>query len=516
VRPEDLIGVETDVEEVLALLEPGLTLARSDSGFVFSFSSPAGTDATFTRNLPAADVLAILVRHWVRTDERLGLEWYLISDDSRLSAKTYLTLGPAADLHFAGPPPLFLAGIDLGDEMSIFSGESLNLTWVIERLVNTRGEAAAPSLARQGIDLPPAQQWRPHGRPEPLVVWLYWDNDEEIRSVSPRDRPPYVDPSRDLVLLSFADIYQPVSQSLDGTLSLAPSIAVRSGDIVFAHGFGKYYAVREALRLAGATVIDYSSKDEAWVNIVVPALGDSPQSAVIRDCLLAYAERQRQRGATALVRRVLHRSVNKLAPLRIDLTMIAELAEAGDRKGVLDQLREMGTEWTSQFESHPLYCLAGLQTMLVGRVSGMEKHLKRFKLPLASVEQGDVIFERFEISNSLTNEGRRLLSRLIELAGLYKADDGYVVRDAGEALHYITAIAEVVQEVGLDSDGHELARFLYLADSLVDIARLRLKTEIFSERAGVQGFSYAAWLEEVAELLERLYEQAEASEKGLQ
>jgi hypothetical protein len=527
VRPESRIEGQARIEEVLSSLVPTLALTSDGQGFVFSFSSTAADQSavTFTRRFPPANVLAVLIRHWVETynNDRLGLTWDLVSTAGRWHAVSYLGTEHEASLHVEGPVPIFLAGLESGDEGFIFENRRLNLQTVINKIVFPPSPALVSTVSSEAVIVPrvglvAAQPLE--GLRQPLVVWLYWDADEEgtrylRQAISPSSVAGPGDNRGDLVLLSFGEIDTRASQSPGGALPLTSQVAVCSGDFVFAHGLGLHDGLRKALRLAGVTVIDYSSKDVAWVDIVVPVLVSSPQPTVVRDRLLAYAERYRQRGATALVRRVLHRSVNRLAPLRIDLAMIAELAEAGNRKGVLDQLRDMGTEWTSQCESHPLYCFAGLQAMLVGRVSGMEERLKRFQLPLVSVEQGDVILDRFQVPSSLTNEGHRLLSRLIELAGLYKTAFGYAVRDDSEALRYIAAIAEVVQVVGLDSDGSELARLFNVADSLVDIARLKPKSEIFSKRAGVQGFSYAAWLEEVAELLERLHEQAEVSEKAL-
>jgi hypothetical protein len=538
VRPASRVKGQARIEHVLSELVPTLTLFSDGHDFVFSFSSTSADQSgvTFTRRFPPANVLAVLIRHWVKThnNDRLGLTWDLVSTAGRWRAVSYLGTEHEASLYIeGGPVPIFLAGLESGDESFIFAKNTLNLQRLINKIIFPPSATLVSTVSSEALMLPrvePMAAQSLEGQWQPLVVWLYWDTAERVdadeeairylrQAIAPSSVANAGDSRSDLVLLSFDEI-TPASQSPDGALALTSQVAVRSGDLVFAHGgFGWHDDFRKALRLAGVTIIDYSSKDVAWVDIVVPVLVGSPQLTVVRDRLLAYAERYRQRGATALVRRVLHRSVNRLAPLRIDLAVISELAEAGDRKEVLDQLRDMGTEWTSQCESHPLYCLAGLQSMLVGRVSGTEEPLKRFRLPLERVEPGDVILDRFQVPGSLTDEGRRLLSRLIDLAGLCKTDDGYAISDTSDALRYITAIAEDVQKVGLDSDGHELARLRDLADSLVDtarfIARLIPKRELFAERAGVQGFSYAAWLEEVAELLERLHEQAEVSEKAL-
>lgn len=492
--------------------DPQMELSSRGSGqHTFSLKVGAWPAFDFFCTLDDTDALLLVVRHWVSRPSRItGLDWYvhMVNSGLKVQAKNYLGESPS-NFAFSARPQMFLAGLRSRYESRLVTTSGLKIGWLLEEVLRSlsgelRTTTSAPAHETVGEE-PATSTTVPDPRATAnedrrLVVWIYSDSGGEADSAKLAVGLPGQDSSQ-LLIIPWSE--QQSSRRFDGSVQITEAVGVRRGDLVLAHGFDGKADLRQTLEGAGVEVVDYSPSEASWQRCMGIPLRSCTTAEEVRRLLIAYALHTEQRRPVDLLRRILHRAVNRLAPLRIDIAVLGELAKERDHLGISDQLLEMKAMWEIRPESRPLSCITDLHRMLVGRVGGLPGSQVGAGLPLTTLKTADVLCERFFDKSPDRSCG--MLKSLIDISGLYKTESVYALREASSVVRYLRALERAV----LETDTSE--KIVGLANSLMESARDD-HPDLVAVSLGIAGFSYAAWLDEVCSLLEMLLEMEERAE----
>jgi hypothetical protein len=283
---------------------------------------------------------------------------------------------------------------------------------------------------------------------------------------------------------------------------------VLPGDVFFWHG-ELAVTLRRMVAPDGGEVFDYSPSDQEWRDRVIPAMQNSGDLEKIAAVLERYAALLRERRLEALTNRVLHRAVNRLAPLLIDTDACNDFAREGNPDGIAAYCREMQADWSSHPHNHPLYCLSYLHGMVSGKTALFGALLRKHGLEPAKVEGSEVLWFRrqqmkprsIELLDELIKE-----TGLIQVVGLAGGDNRFRLVKPCRPLKYIVGITVFVR----DSQGSHGAK---LIDELLRKVQADPKADAVAAMLGVDGFSYPLWLDDIARLLGMLGKSLTASEE---
>jgi hypothetical protein len=306
-------------------------------------------------------------------------------------------------------------------------------------------------------------------------------------------------------LLIFAAVNQ---QERDGLRPLP--IKVVPGDVFFWHG-ELAVTLRRMVAPDGGEVVSYSPSDQQWRDRVIPAMQKAGDLEEVAAALERYAVVLRERRLEALASRVLHRAVNRLAPLLIDIDACNDFAREGNPDGIAAHCREMQKDWSSHPHNHPLYCLSYFHGMVSGKTGLFGALMRKHGLEAAKVEDSEVLWLRRQ---EMKPRSKELLEALIKEAGLIRTlglaggDGRFRLARPCKPLKYIVAITALVR----DSQGSHGAT---LIDELVRNGQVNPKADAVAAMLGGDGFSYSLWLEDIARLLEMLGKSLTVPEESL-
>lgn len=500
-----------DHHELLRKLRLKMAVGEENGTTWFRQKIGEGGETVLDVSFDSTEMVVVAIRHWqsLRYEGTYASEWAVYRKGDCIIAPSTLTVR-GTSLLFLGSPNIFALDLTAAEERSL-KNEGLVLLddWVNDEMGNLEGEGGyEPREGKlRGIPMQnrvvgmPTKKMSQSDIEQRRLLWMYTNGleDEEQFAAERACALTKREPKPSLVVVSSDTVLRARATDEGGLVDLKGF--VERNDVVLMHGWSEEArSLAPWVERAGVEFVDYSSSDPAWRRFVLNGWTEWNDTEAVRSSLAAYILEAQRKEPALLVRRIVHRGMNNLAPLSLDVSVLNDLAAERDHEGMAAHIGEVGRSWQAERRRHPIWCLRSLCTMLVGDTVDSVEPSAREVVGRSSLGSGSVLVRAVGGEGGFPGDASKVWQELLEKVGLEGRGSEYAVLPGSAIWKYCREISGLVEG---DSDINRLVR------ELVECSSKKPGRDVVAVWSGLDKFSYSDWLQEVSGLLEELYESLE-------